>query len=294
MIHSQNTTAGALFGFISALSFALMSVFVKLIGTELPVAMLVFARFAISFILLLPWLVTAQNFSFKVQSPFRYTSRILSALLALFFTFYAIKFIPLVDVLLLNNTSPLFVPMIAWFMTGAKTPPKATVGIVLGFVGIAIILEPGQDIFSAAALFALLAGFLSAVAIVQMRLLSKESPILQMLFYYFAVSCLISGIATVAEWQMPSNMQAWLLLLAIGIFGTLYQVFATLSYAKAPVRLMAPLTFLSVVFGGYFDWLIWNHIPTPLTMIGAILVICGALITIYFGQKGIALQQRLK
>jgi drug/metabolite transporter (DMT)-like permease len=291
MVHSQNTKLGTLFGFISALSFALMSVFVKLIGRELPVSMLIFAHFAISLILLMPWVVTAQHFSFKVQSPFRYILRILSALLALFFTFYAIKFIPLVDVLLLNNTSPLFVPIIAWFMTGAKTPHKAVAGIVLGFLGIAVILQPGQDIFSVAALFALLAGFLSAVAIVQMRLLSKESSILQMLFYYFAVSSLISGIATLAQWQMPSNMEAWLLLLAIGIFGTLYQVFATLSYAKASVRLMVPLTFLIVVFGGFFDWLIWGHTPTFMTIVGALLVIVGAVITIYFGQKELTLQQ---
>ncbi len=176
-------------------------------------------------------------------------------------------------------------------MIGVKTPRKAAIGIVLGFFGIAIILQPGQEIVSVPALFALLAGFFAALAIVQMRLLTKESSILQMLFYYFAVSAVISGIGAAAQWQTPSTLQTWLLLLAIGIFGTLYQVFATLSYAKAPVRLMAPLTFLSVVFGGFFDWLIWGHAPTFLTIVGALLVIAGAMITIYFGQKEIALQQ---
>lgn len=291
MAYSQNASLGALFGFISALSFALMSVFVKLIGGELPVSMLVFARFTISFILLLPCLVISQDFSFKVQNPYRYILRIVSALLALFFTFYAIKFIPLIDALLLNNTAPLFIPVIAWVMLGTKTPRKAIIGIIMGFLGSAIILKPGQDIFSAAALLALLGSFFASIAIVQMRLLSKESPILQMLFYYFGISCLISGIVTFSQWQTPSQLQTWLLLLAIGIFGTLYQIFATLAYAKASVRLMAPLTFLSVIFGGFFDWLIWNHIPNLLTILGMFMIIAGTIITIYFGQKEIALQQ---
>lgn len=290
-IHSQNTKQGALYGFIAALSFALMSVFVKKIGTHLPTSMLIFARFTISLILLLPWIALSKNFSFKVQHPIRYVLRILASLLAIFFLFYALKFLPLVDALLLNNTAPLFVPLIAWLMLDIKTPHKALAGILLGFIGIGIILQPGQDIFSLAALLAVFSGVFAALAIVQMRLISKTSSILQILFYYFVISAFVSGIFTFAQWKTPTDINMWLLLFAIGIFGTLFQVFSTLSYAVAPVRLMSPLTFLNVVFGGIFDWLIWNNEPTLLTIVGALMVITGTIITIYFGHKEIALQQ---
>lgn len=281
----QDAKLGALYGFIAAFSFALMSVFVKKVGTALPTSMLMFSRFLMSMILLMPWVVFAKNFSLKVPHPLRYVLRILAALLSVFFTFYALKFIPLVDVLLLNNTSPLFVPLIVWFMLGVKTSRKAVGGIALGFVGIAIILEPGQEIFTLVALLALLAGFLAGLAIVQMRLISKSSSILQMLFYYFSVSAFVSGIFACIQWQTPTHLNEWLWLIGIGIFGTLYQVFVTLSYSSAPVRLMAPLTFFSVVFGGIFDWLIWNHEPTLMTIVGALCVMGGAMITVYFGQK---------
>lgn len=291
MALAQNPKLGALFGFISALSFALTGVFVKKIGTDLPVSLLIFARFTISLILLMPWLATAKDFSFRIQEPVRYFFRIFSALLALYCLFYAIKFIPLVDALLLNNTAPLFVPIVAWLIVGAKTPRKAIAGILVGFIGILIILPPTHEIFSLPAIFGLLSGFFAAIAIVQMRLISKTSSLLQMLFYYFSVSTLISGIAATLEWQTPQGMDIWLMLLAIGIFGTLYQVFATLSYSIAPVRLMSTLTFLSVIFGGFFDWLIWDNTPSALTIIGALCVIIGAIITVYFGHKEISLQK---
>ncbi|OGT40673.1 MAG: hypothetical protein A3E81_04120 [Gammaproteobacteria bacterium RIFCSPHIGHO2_12_FULL_36_30] len=264
-----------------------MSVLVKKIGNDLPTSMLIFFRFSISLILLLPWVIKNPHFTFKIQQPAQYIIRILAALLGLFFVFYAIKFIPLVDALLLNNTSPLFVPLIAWLLVGAKTPAKALFGIALGFVGIAIILHPGLKIISFASLIALASGLLVALAIVQMRLISKTSQTIQMLFYYFLVSTIISGIVAALQWKSPIGYETWFLLLGIGIFGTLYQVVATMAYVTAPVRLISPLIFLTVIFGGLFDWLIWGSTPSLLTYIGTLLVIIGAIITIYFGQQSI-------
>ena len=287
----QSIKRGVLYGIISSFSFAIMSVFVKLIGQDLPTSIIIFFRFAASLTLIAPWVLSDSNFVFKIHQPIRYIIRILAALLALFGVFYAIKFIPLVDALLLNNTAPLFVPIIAFIITGAKTPKKAIFGIFLGFIGIGIIMNPGKEIFSSASLIALASGVLAATAIVQMRLISKTSTTKQMLFYYFLVSTLAAGIAAFLQWKNPGSLKVWLLLGGIGMFGTLYQVFATLSYVTAPVRLMSPLIFLIVVFGGMFDWLLWSHLPTLLTLFGTVCVISGAIITVYFGQKEILVKK---
>jgi len=45
-----------------------------------------------------------------------------------------------------------------------------------------------------ASFMALGAGFLAALAIVQMRLISKTSSTYLMLFYYFLISTLVSGV----------------------------------------------------------------------------------------------------
>ncbi len=282
--HRQHMGLGALFAIISAFSFAVMSVFVKKIGTDLPTSIPIFFRFAISFILLLPWVLRSSSFQFKVRHPWRYVTRILSALLALFLMFYALRFIPLVNALLLNNTAPLFVPIIAYFLTGAKTPYKAGLGILIGFVGIALILRPNHQIFSIASCIALVSGILAALAIVEMRIVSKTSSVTQMLFYYFLVSTIVSGVVATCQWETPTP-QIWLLLIGVGIFGTIYQVFATLAYVTAPVRLMSPLMFFIVIFGGVFDWALWNHVPDMLTILGAVVIIAGSILTICFGKN---------
>ena len=119
------------------------------------------------------------------------------------------------------------------------------------------------------------------------RVLSKRYSTNQLLFWYFFIASIIAGLAALFSWKTPDNGRLWLLLLGIGIFGTTYQVFATLSYTKAPVRLMAPFMFLATIFGGLFDWLFWQQAPSLMTFIGMILVIAGTTITIYFGQRAI-------
>ncbi len=285
--HVQRLGRGVVYAIFSALSFAVMGVFVKMIGTQLPTAMPIFFRFGISFVLLLPWVFMSSAFRFKVTQPIRYVVRILSALLALFLVFYALKFVPLMNALLLNNTAPLFVPMIAYCLTGAKTPHKAWLGIVVGFIGIVLILHPNQDIFSnPASLIALASGILAALAIVQIRLISKTSSVIQMLFYSFLVSTVVSGVVAGIQWQTPTT-QVWWLLLGIGIFGALYQVFAIWAYVAAPVRLISPLMFFMVIFGGLLDWSIWGHVPSPMTLIGSGIIVIGSIMTIYFGKIGL-------
>jgi drug/metabolite transporter (DMT)-like permease len=107
MASSQNIKLGVIYGAISAFSTASMSVFVKMSGHDLPISMLIFFRFFISLILLLPWLFNGPTFKFSVDRPLMYLTSSISALLAIVCLSYVIKVIPLVDVLLLNNTAPL-------------------------------------------------------------------------------------------------------------------------------------------------------------------------------------------
>ncbi len=286
---ANNIKLGILYAIGSAFSFAVMSLLVKLIGNHLPITVILFARFGLSLILILPWLLRDKTFkvSLRLQKPVMFFLRSLMPLCSLSCTFYAIKFIPLVDALLLNSTAPLFVPLIALLITGARTPFKAILGIMLGFVGVAIILNPGHELLQLPSVIALSAGLFAAIAIVLLRLLSKIYTTNELLFYYFSTAALISGIAAAIQWQTPENGHLWLLLLGVGIFGTLYQVLATLSYSKAPVRLMSPFMFFMIIFGGLFDWALWGQIPTLETISGMLLIIAGTIITIYFGQREI-------
>ncbi len=282
----QNLRLGIIFGLSSAFIFALMSQLVKILGPDVPVSMLLFFRFLISLVALVPFLIRDKDFKFNLIPPYpkMYLIRILCPMLALAIIFYSINRFEIVNVLLLQNSAPLFVPILAWLITGANTPHRVKLGILLGFIGIAIILNPTTNIFNDIySMLPLFAGFMIALAIIYVRLIGKVNTPNQMFFYYFYITTVISGIFAVIQWKTPDTMDQWLLILAIGICGLFYQVLATYSYLKAPVRLMSPLVFMQTVFGGILDWIIWNNIPGISTIVGAVLVITGGVITVYFG-----------
>ena len=268
--------------------FAVMTVLVKILGPDVPVSMLLFFRFLLSFVVLIPFLIMDKEFKFSFIPPLpkMYFLRIAGPLIALGIIYYSINKFPLVDVLLLQNTAPLFLPIFAWFITGTKTPKEVTLGLVLGFIGVAVILKPGINIFrDLHSLLPLCAGVFIAIGILYVRLIGKLNSPNQILYYYFYIATLLTGIVAVFQWETPSSQHQWILIVGISLSGLCYQVAVTYSYLKAPVRLMSQLVFMQTVFGGILDWIIWKNIPDTSTIIGALLVITGGVITIYFGMN---------
>ena len=288
MPSQQNLQLGILLGLLSAFMFAVMSVLVKVLGPGVPVSMLIFFRFLLSLAALIPFLImdTSFKFSFIPPLPKMYFLRIAGPLIALGIIYYSINKFPLVNVLLLQNTAPLFLPILAWFITGTKTPKEVSLGLVIGFIGVAVILEPDRNIFrDIYSMLPLCAGVFIAIGILYVKLIGRLNSPSQLFFYYFYIATVLTGIIAVFQWKTPSGTEQWILIAGISLSGLCYQVAVTYSYLKAPVRLMSQLVFMQTVFGGILDWIIWNNIPGISTIVGALLVITGGVITICFGMN---------
>lgn len=285
-MHEQHIGKGVTFAILAAVSFTLMSLFGKIIGDKASTDTVLFARFFISLVLLMPWVIKNPKEVFYLAKPVPIVIRSLFTLFAFACFFYALKFIPLSSALLLNNTFPLFVPIVAWVTGRHHTPHKVWLGIILGFIGVGLVLKPAPGFFQVASIFGLTSGILAAIAVVIIRRLTKTTPVTQILFYNFFICSIPTGILLPFGWQ-SFDTHTFFLLLGVGFFGAAYQFFSTLSYAKTPVRIASPLMFLCILFGVIADWLIWHKIPDVITLAGIICVIIGGIVTIYFGQKEI-------
>lgn len=293
LMHKQDIVLGVILGVLASICFTMMSLFGKLIGDNASIDTILFARFAISLLLILPWVVKNPNHIIEVIQPSKLILRSLLTLLALGCFFYSLRFISLANALLLNNTAPLFVPLVAWVSLGVKTSYQVWMGLILGFVGIALVLNPTQNLFELPSLIALSSGVFAGIAVVTIRSLTKIASVVQILFYNFLFCTIVTGLLLPFDWKRL-DVHTLLLLLGTGLFGAIYQFFSTLSFAKASVRLVSSLMFLCIVFGVFADFIIWHNIPQPFTLLGMLLVIAGGAITLYFGQKEMAARERLK
>lgn len=275
---TQNVKLGVLLALIASLFNTVMSVFVKLIGNTESVNTVIFSRFAIGFLILLPWLLTDKTL-FQVANKAKVLLRCITSIMAMACVFYSLKFMPVANVLLLNNTFPLFLPLLSWLLLGLKTPMKMLVGIFIGFVGVALVLHPSANTFNWHALIALFSGLLAAEAMLQIRLLIRSSSSKQILFYLFAFGTVVTGIFLPFSFHMPSAYH-FMLLFFVGIFGAGYQFFLTYALNFAKARIVSPIYFSCILFASLFDWLIWSIKLSYLEMIGMALIILGGILTI--------------
>lgn len=278
---------------LAALANALMIFLVKIVSGSLSISVILFSRYAITLMMILP--VLALNPATKSLPKSIKTERLplhifrdVVGFLCLYSYFYAAKFITLADATVLFNTAPLFIPLIALVWQKLKIYHRLWLGIGIGFIGVLLLLHPGKEALRYASFIGLFAGFASGVVIVGNRLLTYTEPPTRTMFYYFVVGTILGFIVMVIQtphfWENISWRQAFLLL-GIGALGYLYQYFNISSTKYAPVRLSSTFLYTTVIFSLFFDWIYWKKTPTMLSAMGIGLIILGGVLLLLLYPK---------
>ncbi len=282
----NNLALGVLFSILAAAALACMNAAVKELGNSVSMSVVVFFRFVFSFLSILPWIIRDKEFTLRIEQPVHYGLRIVGSLLAVVCLFVAVQTASLVTVLLLWSTAPLFIPLLARIFYRVKTHLLIYIGIVVGFIGVVIVLHPSGDVSAKAGeLIALFGGFCSAVSTLEIRILSKKNTSHQILFYYYLVSMVITGIVSLFYWQLPQTGYAWLMLGLVAIFGTAFQSLIILAVVNAPSRLVSPLSFTGVIWAGLLEYFFWAKLPNYYEIVGFCVIILSIIMVVYYGNK---------
>ncbi|MFZ0565016.1 MAG: DMT family transporter [Chlamydiales bacterium] len=266
---------GGGFILLAAAAYACMSTLVKF-GDKIPDEQLVFVRNFVCLIVLIPWLVLPKPKSLKTTVFKNHFIRASAGLLNMYCFFYSIPYLTLTDAVLLNNTMPLFIPLIVWIWKREVISMKLIPGLLIGFLGVVVILHPDAVIFRPAALLALASGLFMAISMTGIRELQKIDPPYRILFYYFFISSIISAFPLIWSWQ-NHPFSLWLILIGVGVFAAIYQFFLTKGYQHAHPAKVSPLIYFSVILSGVFDWIFWHKTPEIASYFGIPLVIVGAI-----------------
>ncbi len=275
-----NPPKGIALVIIAFLGFSIMSAFIKVcsnIGLEVHEVM--FFQNLIALIVVLPWILHGKKVNLKPQYPLLVFGRVITGLLSMYFYFVAIKFIPLVNATLLQNTTPIFIPIIAFFVFRKKITLKMWAVMIVGFIGVTMVLHPGKGAVNSGDLIALFSGFLSGLSTVVIKILDdKDESVKVVVFWFLAFTTISMGIWALTKWTTPSGI-AWLYLAGAGVFMAVFQLLLIFAVKYASTTTISPFIYLSVVFSGLIDWFAWKEVPSILTLCGAVIVISAAIIS---------------
>jgi drug/metabolite transporter (DMT)-like permease len=279
---------GFLYMFLSVCTFSVMDLLVKW-SSDYPTGEVLFFR---GFFGLLPtyFLIPKNKLKtfYTTERSKEHLFRCLMGLMALIAIVVALRELPLAVVVSLSYAAPLFITVLSIFLLSEKVGVFRWLAVIIGFIGVIIIAEPGFKGMNYLYFLPLIFCIGMAFVTITIRKLSTTEPI-WLISIFFTITISIAGLATIPMgWKMP-NFQDFILLALIGVTGGSANLFLTQSYKLSEVSLVAPLKYLALVFAIFFGYFIWNEIPTIKTLIGASLVVLASLIIfrreIYHKQK---------
>ncbi|MET1028399.1 MAG: DMT family transporter, partial [Dongiaceae bacterium] len=164
--------------------------------------------------------------------------------IATMLTFYmAMREIPLANAVCISLASPIFMTLLSIPMLKEKVPFGRWVAVILGFVGIALIVQPDPHTgIGQGALLALISAVTWSLTLVSSRRLSTSESSHTILFYYaLTVIVALGGFMLVrpAYWLLPLSWTDAGLFLLTGVLGSFGQFFLNQAYRYGPISLLA-------------------------------------------------------
>jgi drug/metabolite transporter (DMT)-like permease len=244
-----------------------------------PVVQILFIQNIVSLVFLIPFFFVKKFPGFRTNHLSTHLIRDCAGVFSYYLFFVAIQFLNLVDATVLNYTAPFFVPFFWWIWMKEKVGRNVWWSIVIGFIGVAIILNPSREIFQIGFVLGIFAGILSGLALCAVRALSLfKEPARRILFYYFSVGSVLSFPFALIFWVEPTAIQ-WCKMILIGVSIAAGQIFLTIAYRYGTASYLSPLGYSTVIYAGIVSYFLLDKPLGFRTIIGAILIILGGSAT---------------
>ena len=260
----------------SALLFSIMGVCIRFASETVDNPTVVFFRNAVGLFSFIPMLFK-QGLSFiKTDKLWMHTWRSVVGLAAMYGFFYAIAHLKLSNAMVFSYSSPIFIPLIAYFFLKEKISLGMIIAAVVGLIGVLLVAKPDQGMFNALSVIGLGACFLSAMAFVTVRALTSTEPPERIVFYFCIFGTLISSIPMFWHWR-AFTLKELALLITAGLLANISQLFMSYAYSLAPAGQIGPMNYIAIVFAGIWGFIFWHEIPDMFSILGISIILIAIL-----------------
>jgi drug/metabolite transporter (DMT)-like permease len=272
---------------VAGFLFAAMALMVKLGGAHFEAIELGFYRSLAAFLFIAGFVLAKRE---RVWNPHMRTHflRSLAGTYGIISYFYAIANLPLATATTLNYTSPLFLAVATTVVMGEKFSRWLILAIVLGFAGMAMLLQPTFETGQAgAALVGLSSGLVASWAYLGVRALSRKGEPEWRILFWFG----LFGTVGCAAWQAAFSTfhpirweNAWILA-GIGVLGTLAQLAMTRAYRTGNTLVVGSLSYSTIVFSTLFMVTVFGDRLPFLGWAGIVVIVASGLVALRVERK---------
>jgi drug/metabolite transporter (DMT)-like permease len=211
-----------------------------------------------------------------VWNPRTLWVRSLAGSFSLVCNFYALARLPVADAITFANTYPLWIILGTALYLHQRPTRGELVAVLCGVSGVILIQRPGLAGNRLAVAVALLSAVAAAIAMLGLHRLRGVDP-RAVVAHFAGVASVVATVWLLARRDVRVadilNRTTLLLILGVGVSGTIGQFYLTRAYAAGPPTRVAVVGLTQVVFAMILDMVVWRRTFTPLTLAGFALVL---------------------
>ena len=262
--------------------FSVSSAASKLLVADYPPGEVMFVRTAISLIVVAVMILPRTGLAvFRTNKPGSHVLRAMSQTASQTCIILAFSLMPFASVVAISFAAPLFATLASAYFLRERVGGARWTALIVGFLGVLIVTNPGTETFQIGALFALGNAILYGSVTAGVRgMTGTESTdtlmMYQMTLLTFTFDCMLAfGV------RLPANGTDALWMLVLGLANVIGQYWWTRALHLAPASAVTPFYYLMLVWSIIIGFGIWGDLPTVSLLVGSAVVVGSGLFLLW-------------
>lgn len=186
----------------------------------------------------------------------------------------ALANVPISTVGAITQASPILAAVGAVLFLNENVGWRRWCSIIIGFIGVLLIVQPGAVAFDFSVLWAILAMVALSIRDLTTRLIPKDIPSASLATYTMAAAApfTIAWVFYNGESLLPAQIN-WFVIIPMIVLGAMGYMFLIYAIRLAQVSVVMPFRYSRIIFLLVLGVLVFNEKPDTLMLIGASLII---------------------
>ncbi|MCV2877201.1 DMT family transporter [Rhodobacteraceae bacterium XHP0102] len=263
-------------------AFTLNDTFVKLVTQTVPLFQMIFLRGIVTAVMMvaLLWWMGQLRFSIPRADRGKVWGRILAEIAAMITFMIALINMPLANVAAILAALPLSVTLVAFVVYREPVGWRRLLAIVVGFLGVMLIVQPGGTGFNIYSVYALMTVGFVTIRDLLTRRLSADAPSMGVAFITAVAVGGAGGLLSIAETWEPIDAWAALYILAASVCIIGGYLFSIMTMRVGEIGVVAPFRYTALVWALILGFFVFGDWPDLWTLIGASIVVASGIFTL--------------
>lgn len=258
--------------------FATSDTISKYLAATLPVVEILWFRYVIFVVMAgyLAWQTSPR--ALAVRSPGMQVARGLCLVASSVLFVFGVRQMPMAEAAAISFVSPLLITVLSIPLLGEVVGIRRWAAVAVGMLGMLIIVRPGTNAFQPAAFFGVASSLCWSVSLIITRKISTTERPTSTLLWSSVIGALVLSALMPLNFTWPSTGE-FALAFVLGVLASIGQWMVVLAHRQAPASLLAPFTYVQLLWSTLGGYLVFAALPDHWTLVGAVIIIASGLYT---------------